>query len=245
MRNKTFTALLALILGIFGIHRFYLGQYFRGALYLVYPVVLLTILFYATGFLSVVREQITLDINTELLPFLLPFLILPVFDSVWFFRMGREKFNEKYNQHPDPVGKALLISLIAIAISLAVNYAVFTQFYMEKKVDVAATDAAYDLSSIELADEFSENEESAMSKYGDGIIMVRGTVSLVEEHPFSGKLDILLEGNGQMQVKCDFKDGQEEQVKQLQVGDEIQVKGKLRELLIDEINMKECVLPPF
>jgi TM2 domain-containing membrane protein YozV len=36
MKSKLATALLALFLGTFGIHRFYLGQYGKGALYLLF-----------------------------------------------------------------------------------------------------------------------------------------------------------------------------------------------------------------
>ena len=35
MKNKTVTAILALLLGTFGVHRFYLGQLLYGIIYLI------------------------------------------------------------------------------------------------------------------------------------------------------------------------------------------------------------------
>ena len=77
-KRKT-AALLALLLGIFGAHRFYLGQRRRGIAHLVFAVL---------GILS-------LDGGGS--PFLPILAIIAVIDAVLFFTMSDEAFDRKYN----------------------------------------------------------------------------------------------------------------------------------------------------
>lgn len=79
MRHKVTTGFLALIFGMFGVHRFYLGQRFLGALYFIAAV--------AGIFLTALSGM--------------PFIMLPALlgfvDGVLFFAMPREVFDERYN----------------------------------------------------------------------------------------------------------------------------------------------------
>lgn len=75
MKSKKTAAVLALIGGIFGLHKFYLGQQGAGVLY-----ALLTV-FSSTSF--------AYPIST----------ILGVIDAIVLFTMSEEKFNAKYNKH--------------------------------------------------------------------------------------------------------------------------------------------------
>lgn len=78
-KNRKTTALLALFLGIFGAHRFYLGQRRRGIAHLVFAII---------GILSV---------NGDPGPFLPVLAIIAVIDAVLFFTMSNQAFDRKYN----------------------------------------------------------------------------------------------------------------------------------------------------
>jgi len=80
MKKKGTTALLALIFGIFGVHRFYLGERFKGCLYL---------------FMFGVSLIATIEENAPIIMF--P-AILGFIDAVLFFVKPKEEFDEKYNK---------------------------------------------------------------------------------------------------------------------------------------------------
>jgi hypothetical protein len=81
MKNKNVAGALAIFFGIFGTHRFYLGQRFLGALYFF--------LFWA-GLAITIEEQ-------NPIVMLLPALISLV-DSIVFFAMPWEDFDRRYNK---------------------------------------------------------------------------------------------------------------------------------------------------
>jgi len=78
-KNRKTAALLALFLGIFGAHRFYLGQRRRGIAHLIFAVL---------GILSA---------NGGPGPFLPVLAIIAVIDTVLFFTMSDQAFDRKYN----------------------------------------------------------------------------------------------------------------------------------------------------
>ncbi len=78
MKKKKIAALLAFPLGIFGLHRFYLGQKFLGILYFILGIV----------------SMILIDEG----PFILGMVILALIDAILFAVMPTEEFNEKYNR---------------------------------------------------------------------------------------------------------------------------------------------------
>lgn len=80
MKNKSVAATLALLMGIFGVHRFYLGQRFLGIVYLF--------LFFFTFTISVEEEA----------PFILAPALLGFIDAILLFVMPKEEFDEKYNK---------------------------------------------------------------------------------------------------------------------------------------------------
>lgn len=84
MKKKHVAAILALLLGIFGVHRFYLGQRNKGILYLGSFLI---------GLLSNVSFS---HLGIEPLFFIIP-AILGLIDSVLFFVMPKEEFDYKYN----------------------------------------------------------------------------------------------------------------------------------------------------
>ncbi|MCB9279106.1 MAG: NINE protein [Lewinellaceae bacterium] len=81
MKRKEVAGFLALFMGMFGVHRFYLGRRFQGMLYL---------------FLFAVTFFITAN-AWDHPPFVLIPIVLGFIDAVLFFAMPREEFDEKYN----------------------------------------------------------------------------------------------------------------------------------------------------
>lgn len=81
MKNKNVAGLLAILTGIFGTHRFYLGQRFLGALYF---------------FLFWAGLALTIEEGNPII-MLLPALI-SVVDSIVFFAMPWEDFDRRYNK---------------------------------------------------------------------------------------------------------------------------------------------------
>ncbi len=73
MKNRTLAGLLALILGTFGIHRFYLNDFGGGIFYL---------------FLFFITSKLLFPVST----------ILGIIEAVRFFNMSTEEFDEKYNK---------------------------------------------------------------------------------------------------------------------------------------------------
>ncbi len=81
MRNKTVAGMLALVLGAFGVHRFYLGKRFQGILHM---------------FIFFFTFIITIEENPEFPLFFIPALVGFV-DAVLLFAMPQEEFDERYN----------------------------------------------------------------------------------------------------------------------------------------------------
>lgn len=82
MKNKTVAGTLALMLGVFGVHRFYLGKKAQGILHLL--------LFFFTLMITVEEEAPAI-----MIPALLGFI-----DAVLFFVMPQTEFDAKYNRMP-------------------------------------------------------------------------------------------------------------------------------------------------
>ncbi len=86
-KSKIVTAFLALFLGIFGVHRFYLGQQGKGIMFLVA---------FGLGMLMAVEAD---------LPIIGLVAIIGFIDSILFFAMPKEDFDRKYNQGTAPKQK--------------------------------------------------------------------------------------------------------------------------------------------
>ncbi len=80
MRKKQVAATLALFLGIFGVHRFYLGKRFLGVLHFG---------LFMFSFMILMEEDVPLIIFPAILGFI---------DAVLLFVMPKEEFDEKYNK---------------------------------------------------------------------------------------------------------------------------------------------------
>lgn len=80
MKNKIVAGILALLLGLFGVHRFYLGQRFLGSVYFFFSMV---------GIIAAFEEGVPLIAVPAILGFI---------DSVLLFAMPRTEFDAKYNK---------------------------------------------------------------------------------------------------------------------------------------------------
>lgn len=78
-KDKNIAGFLALFMGMFGVHRFYLGNRFLGMMYFI--------AFFILMILSVQLE----------LPFIAPLAILAFIESILFFVMPKAEFDAKYN----------------------------------------------------------------------------------------------------------------------------------------------------
>lgn len=83
MKKKNVAGFLALFLGVFGVHRFYLGQRFLGILYMM-----------ITFFAVIISAE-------ENVPAVMAPAILGLVDAVLFFVMPREDFDRRYNKTAD------------------------------------------------------------------------------------------------------------------------------------------------
>ena len=81
MKSKTVTGVLALILGVFGVHRFYLGQKGYGVLYFL-------------GFFFGLMITVASDGDV---PFIVAPAILGFIDAILFLVMPQTEFDDKYN----------------------------------------------------------------------------------------------------------------------------------------------------
>lgn len=79
MKKKSIAALLAFFFGMFGTHRFYLGQRFRGIIYIAGFII---------SFIATIEEDI---------PFVLFFGLLALLDGILLAVMPKEEFDYKYN----------------------------------------------------------------------------------------------------------------------------------------------------
>ncbi|MCO6481097.1 MAG: NINE protein [Phaeodactylibacter sp.] len=79
MKNKIVAGILALLFGLFGVHRFYLGQRFLGIIYFSFAMF---------GIFMAVEEGA---------PIIVAPAILGLIDSILLFAMPREDFDDKYN----------------------------------------------------------------------------------------------------------------------------------------------------
>lgn len=86
MKKKHIAGILALILGIFGVHRFYLGQRNKGILY------------FGSFLIGIVMTNLAPFMDIIPLFFAIP-AILGLIDSVLFFVMPKEEFDYKYNDN--------------------------------------------------------------------------------------------------------------------------------------------------
>lgn len=249
MRNKTLTALLALLFSLLGLHRFYLGQWLRGALYIVSVPIVTVIVAKLIGFpLEESSNDFPIGILNQLLfaPWFvyLPVVAIGVFDFVWFLTMSQEHFDERYNQPERSGAKTFGLNALVLVLSIAISYVIYQQFFKAKTIDVVGSEADYRLTADELTAEFNDDEVAAMAKYDLKVLEVMGIVKDEETELQGGESArvLLVGGSGSAYVKCKFLPGERERVEKVTIGEEITVKGYVRDFLVGEVVFEDCLL---
>lgn len=243
MKSKTFTAILAFFLGPLGLHRLYLRQYVRAFLYLAYPITLLTVFFAYSGILDVLRDEGASESLSTLLSFIPLFFVIPVIDGIWFLVMSKDKFNLRYNTRQKHATKEVYYSVAVLLLGLFYNYLFFHFFYEKAPLDLSQQ-ADIEISAPDLAAAFSTNEEEATNKYGNKILGVTGVIEAEETQLAQDGEEkvIILAGDGNLTIRCEFKPEEQKKIEAFRVGDEISLKGKYREIMIFDVVLEDCVL---
>jgi hypothetical protein len=115
-------------------------------------------------------------------------------------------------------------------------------YYQWNRTNQSMTDAKEDLSidSKALFDEFSANENLAMSKYIDKVILVRGVVSSIDKT--NGQVAIMLgTGDPLGSVMCQLDPLTNQNVEDFKEGDQVKFRGKCAGFLTD-VQLNSCVL---
>ena len=248
-RSKTIAGLLALILGVFGIHRFYLGQYIKGSFYILFPPLISFIVFYFTGATDVLKEYST-DLNVDFLnaiffaplPFYAPVLIIALIDAIIFFSMSKDRFNSKYCQEGENIKKNTVTSVIVFILCILAVYLLYTRFFIEQSVTVKGSDADYEMTAPELTAEFETNDSLAFIKYEKSIVTVTGVVIDEEISIATDQRSLILQGMEGYSVKCNFQASESELVNNIEINQLISVKGYVREYLNDQVYLEDCLL---
>ncbi len=248
MKNKNTAGILALILGIFGAHRFYLGQYIKGALYILFPPVAALVVAWLTGTVDILKENTT-DLGIGFLNriffapivYYLPVLILAVVEAILFFVRSKEKFDAKFNAQTESSGKVWAFSIVNIALSVLILWLLFNRYFVVQKVDVNSTESKVEISSADLFAAFDNDEEAAYEKYGGQVLTITGPIVEVGQEVATDEYYLGLEGGIIYNVKCNFQPGEQEKLKDLVEGQIVTVKGYCRDLTMD-LNIDDCVL---
>ncbi len=249
MKNKKTAGLLALILGIFGIHRFYLRQYVRGAFYIIFPALLALLVALLTGTVEILKDA-SADLNFGpaflnrifFVPivYYLPVLLLSIAEAIYFFVMKKEHFNKHFNGQHESSAKVWGFSILNIALSILVLFLLFNRYFSKDSINVSGTDAAFEITSTDLFAAFDEDADAAYAKYGNQVIDISGNIVEVGQE-ITGEYYVSLEGGIIYNVKCNFQASEQEKVKDLVEGQEITVKGYCRALIMDLI-VDDCQL---
>ncbi len=234
-RYRLTAAALALLTGIFGFHRFYLGQYLRGLLYLCYPFLVITVGLYVSGTLDIVRDQVSVEGLDGLWYALLPFVLIPVFDAWWLFRMTDSRFQDRYAIHSG-AGLRLLQSLIAIAAGVAFNFLWYVMWFTHQTPDTGGTPAASFIPA-ELVEAYVEGSASWQGK----VVRITGTL-IEEEMEFteSGERRSWILGPATMPVLCRIHADFAAEAEAWRVGEQHTLQGWVEADLSNKIILEDC-----
>lgn len=234
-RYRLTAAALALLTGIFGIHRFYLGQYLRGMLYLCYPFLLITVGLYVSGTLDIIRDQVSVEGLDGLWYALLPFSLVPLFDAWRLFRMTDGRFQERYSV-PAAHEKRLLVSLLAFIAGITFNLLWYSLFFANSRPDTTgAPDASFTPAGLVAA--YGEGYQSWQGK------VVRVTGTLVEEEiefTEAGERHSWIVGPADMPVLCRIHADFAAEAAVWQVGEQHTLQGWVEADLSNKIILEDC-----
>lgn len=217
MKSKKTSILLALLGGSAGADRFYLGQQNSGWLILL-------------SFWAVLPGAIYGVIRFNLVPNWEPFLLakyaLPILFHV--FAMGRYLVmnEQKFMSQDESKGKfsPLVIGCFVVAAIFAVGASRMIATVQKPDIDAASTKGEID--AITLSQEFRKDEEAYRKKYDNQAFEVSGVIAETGMDFETGAYFALkgMEGDP-FGIKCLFAPDHQTEPEQVQVGQEVRVKG--------------------
>ena len=134
-------------------------------------------------------------------------------------------------------------SVGVLLLAFLYNYLVFHFFYEKASLNTGRK-ADIEIRARDLAQAFADDEAAAAQKFSGKILEVRGIIEN-EESQLAGDGDekvLILTGDGNLTIRCEFKPEEQKKIKKLSVGDEITLKGSYREVMIFDVVLENCVL---
>jgi hypothetical protein len=128
----------------------------------------------------------------------------------------------------------LLAGIIVIAIALWIFH-LFTQ----RRPSLDDMKADISIESVDLYNQYQQNEATANTKYLDKIIEVKGTVTDIQQT--DSTLGIELNGADAGGINCGMADNMHGKELLFKKGDTLTVKGKCSGFLMD-VNLVDCII---
>jgi len=127
--------------------------------------------------------------------------------------------------------------VVWISLSAVVLVAGIVLLYIFNKPRNSVNDepADYKVEAKAIVKEFAKDEEDANSKYTEKIIEVSGVVAEINISDQEGSNCILRETNELSGVICEFEPGQDNDLKKVQIGDNVTIKGAYSGFLMDVV----------
>lgn len=131
--------------------------------------------------------------------------------------------------------------IAGITVSLVVFACIYGyKQYSRRLPDTHALQAAFDLKATDLLRQFETDEATATAQYSGEVISVQGIIGSVQATDSSGTV-FLNEDNSMTSVMCQFDSENFKEIRGLQKGELITIKGICSGYLMDVI-MVRCVL---
>ncbi len=136
-----------------------------------------------------------------------------------------------------PMKKIIFIS-ISVLILAAVGYAYY--LYNKPHQSIADETPDFKLNAVTLVNDYDIDEKAANDKYLGKIIEVKGVISEKVKDE-NGKYNITLQAADLAGVGCEFDTKYQSEIKNLQEGQEVRIKGVCTGVLMDVV-LVDCVL---
>lgn len=130
---------------------------------------------------------------------------------------------------------------IALLLLLCGYYIISITYYKPHKI-ISEQPVDYQFSVDQMMQEFSLNKGESVSKYLDKIIVLEGKLKTINSTNNNLSI-VILEGKNGL-VNCEFQQEGLEQLKKVNPGDRIQIKGLFigYDDLLDELQLKKCTI---
>lgn len=136
-------------------------------------------------------------------------------------------------------GKKSFVLLIFSIMILILGVYLYKVFYANSAIDMQSTPAEIQISSEKLISSFMTDEDLANSKYVQKTLEVKG---IVREITFKNdRYTVFLQGGNEFCIICDMQADQIENIRGIEPGQEVFLKGVCKGFLMDAI-LLNCIL---